>query len=234
MKRTLKIVLASAGLALALTACGAPATSSQPAANATSSQPAADAAPAPGGGGQSMRRPGVMGQITAISGGSLTVQGQQGTTTVTLTDSTQVVKQASLDLASVPVGATIIAMGAQDGASFTAQQIRIGTADASAAGQGGNGPGGGPPPSDGTAQPAPPGASQLQGTVASVADNTISVTAADGSSITVSLASGGQITQQAAGSAADLTVGAWVMAQGEQADTALTATRVEVVPAMSQ
>ncbi len=269
MQRMIRHAIIVSGFALALAGCGggdqpandaAAAANNQPAAAQAAVQPVANngtpQAPVnggPGNGGPQGMRPGVMGQVTAINGSTLTVQdARQGTTTsVTLSDSTQVYKQGTIELAAIPTGETIMARGTQDGDAFTADQIRVGA---------GGGPGAGGPPTGGdpgqdqqppqgnSVQPpqgAPgngaaggPGAGgpggMLFGTVTAVASDALTVQAQDGTTVQVKLATNGAVTQQVQGAASDITTGVQIMAVGDTTDSGITATMIQVMPAVAQ
>jgi hypothetical protein len=202
-----------------------------------------------------------MGQVVSIDGTTMVVKGQGGQgadITVTLNDSTKITKQATVDIASVPTGETVTAMGVQEGDVFTATQVRVGATANAGAGPNGTpqagGPGGdqqgqqgGTPPSGGQGDAAQQGGQggqggqgqigggqRISGTVESVADGVLTVKIADGTSIQVHLAENGQVTQQVAGTQADITVGAQVMVVGAQTDSAVTATQVNVMPAAAK
>lgn len=276
MKRLIGKMIVTSGIVVALAGCGSSASSgptqsnSAPAAAAAtttwttapdsagqgapadaSGQPApADSQQASGGGGQG--GPGVMGQVVSIDGTTMVVKGQgdQGADiTVTLNDSTKISKQTTVDIASVPVGESVTAMGVQEGNVFTATQIRIG-ATTDAGGPGGRGAGGTPqaggpgadqqggtPPAGGADQQGQAGGNRgqrLSGTVEALADGTLTVKTTDGTSILVRLAENGQVTQQVDGTQADITVGAQVMVVGAQTDSAVTATQISVMPATTK
>lgn len=198
--------------------------------------------------------PGLMGAITAVDGATITVtdQRQQRATLVTLTAETQLLKQVTIDLAAVSVGETISAFGSQEGESFVAQQVQIGvTTGPGNGGLGMGGPGGMTPP-DGRQAPgteangdraadAPGGGpagmpgdrgARLTGTVTQVAAGIITVQTTDGATVQVTLASDGQITQQVAGTSADLTTGLQVMVMGEQTATGITAQQIQLLTGM--
>lgn len=198
--------------------------------------------------------PGLMGTITAVDGATITVtdQRQQSATLVTLTAETQLLKQVTIDLAAVPVGETLSAFGSQEGESFVAQQVQIGvTTGPGNGGPGMGGPGGMTPP-DGMQAPnteanadraagAPGGGpggmpgdrgERLTGTVTQVAAGIITVQTTDGATVQVTLASDGQITQQVAGTSADLTTGLQVMVMGEQTETGITAQQIQLMTGM--
>ncbi|NTU79180.1 MAG: hypothetical protein HGA45_07225 [Chloroflexales bacterium] len=250
----MRILIASAGLTLILTACGASASSPSAtttgsvaasqsgaaAAPAAADAPAAD--PAAQRGRPPLGMPGVMGEISAVEGNTLTVSGQdQQTATVELTDSTMITKQLTITLSDILVGDTLMAVGTQDGDVLTATEIRVGDMGA---GPGGDGPAAGAPPAGG--QPGGPGGQpgagpdgapqpgdRLVGTVETIASDTITVTTQDGTSVQVKLASDGQVRTQAEATTADLTVGTWVIVGGDQSDTAIVAVQIQIVPAMA-
>lgn len=263
MKRTIGKIIVGGGLVLALAACGAntqtgsttgnaaPAANAAPTAaantNSSATTPPAtgNAAPngAPGTNGQG-RMPGVLGTVVAVNGSTLTLQDQrqQSTTTVDLTSSTQIFKQAKVDLASVSVGKQISAMGTLDGDVFTATQIRLGMAGgAGMMGGGRNGsgqPGGNAPATgqapNGTAQTGPGRGNRLFGTVEQVSGDTITVKTMDGTTTQVKLASNGQITEQVAGAATDITANERIAVVGEQNGTSITALQIDILSAMTQ
>lgn len=214
------------------------------------SNPTAGAgAPAGRGGNQRRGMPGVFGKVVSVNGSTITIQDQrqQNTTTVDLTDSTRIFKQTSIDLAKVPVGQSISAVGTKDGDVFTATQVRIGMVGGAGM-RGGNGPGGaGRPQPNGTAQPGqgrpqPNGTPQagrgpgnrLFGVVDQVSGDTITVKTGDGSTTQLKLAANGQVTQQVAGTSADITANEQVAVMGQQNGTTVTASQVDILPAMMQ
>jgi preprotein translocase subunit YajC len=257
MKRTIKRMIIAGGIAVTLTGCGVGASNagaSNGAAVLASSgnPPDANAQPgaAPANNGQAPFGPGISGKVTSVNGDTLTVQDQrqQSTVTVKLTDSTQVFKRTSIALSSVPTGETVSAFGVQDGDVFTATRVTVGAT----AGQGGFGPGGagqpgGTPPAggnggqpqggqrqaSGTAQPGRGPGGRIFGTVEQVSADALTVKTASGTTMQVRLATDGQVTQQVAGTKADITTGSqiMVMSTGQQGDTTVTATRVEVLAA---
>jgi hypothetical protein len=187
---------------------------------------------------------------------------QQSTVTVILTDNTQVFKQTTIALADVSVGETLSALGNLNDDVFTAAQIRIGVEAAptdmpqpNGVGQpGGNPPdsgqvpsgeqppAGGQPPADGQppsgAQPsangqARPNGQLLFGTVTAVSSDALTIKTASGSTVQVQLGANGQMTRQVAGTSADIVTGVQIMARGEQSNATITATRIDIMPALS-
>lgn len=254
MKQKLRTVVAISGLALVLSACGGQeATSAAAAPGAVS-----DVAPAvqvvnnnlPE---QGSGAPGVMGQVIKVNGSTITVQDRrQGTeTSVVVTSNTKIYKEGATDLASVPTGETIMAMGEQNGDTFTATQVRVGAMNGPGRGLGGaplqGGPGSGDQPPAGAQPPAdgqqpPSGANggpplggapggMLAGTVKSASADGLTVETADGNTVQVVLAAGGQVTQQVEGSLADVTAGATIMAMGTVDGSTMTAAQIMIMPA---
>ncbi|MFN8466913.1 MAG: hypothetical protein U0X20_15275 [Caldilineaceae bacterium] len=261
MKQMLRTAVVVGGLALALSACGGqeatPAAAAPAAAN--------DAAPpvqvvnasqgASGSGAPAATRPGVMGQVVKVDGSTITVKDQrQGNeTSVVVTSDTKIYKESTVDLASVPTGQTVMAMGEQNGTTFTATQVRVGATGGPGGGPGGAPPQGGPgagnqppagdqPPAGGQQPPngangGPPagGASGavLAGTVKSASADSLTVETADGQTVQVVLASGGQVTQQVAGALSDITAGTAIMAMGTAGGSTVTAAQIMIIPAVS-
>jgi hypothetical protein len=203
--------------------------------------------------------PGATGQVVSVSGSTITLQDprQSGTTTVELTGSTQIFKQATIAVANVPVGESVNAVGTQEGDTFTATLVRVGApgaADVAGASggngprgggqaggaprQGGNGSGGGQSQANGAGQssrnPGAAPAARVAGTVEQVTGDTIAVKASAGTTAQVRLAQNGRVTQQVAGTVADITPGVRIVVAGDRHDTTVTATRVEVMPASQQ
>jgi hypothetical protein len=228
--RVLRNLLLAAGIAAALAGCG---------------QDAATEQAGPPAGGPGGARPGATGQVVSVDGSRLVLKDQrQGADiTITLNESTQVFKQATVTLDQLAAGETIIATGALEGDVFVASSVRVG--------QAGGFPGGGPgrngqaPPGDGTARPPaggtpqPPrdGAAQpgrgpgerLTGTLEKVAGDTLTVKTADGATVQARLAADARIMKSVAGALSDLAAGAQVMVTGEQNGDALVAARVEIM-----
>jgi hypothetical protein len=211
----------------------------------------AEAAPpgaAPVANDQAPMAPGVLGTVLAVDGSAITVQDsrQQSNATVTLTDNTQIFKQATIAMTDVAVGESLTAMGSLNDDVFTAAQIRIGVeaAPADAAGgisrpNGGGQPGGNPPdggqppaggqPPSGNHDQARPAGQPLFGTVTAVSSDALTVETTSGSTVQVQLAANGQMTRQVAGTSADIVAGVQIMARGEQSDATITATRIDII-----
>lgn len=168
MKRTLSSIILASSLALGVSAYGATSLTKIANANAapvtTISQQATTTQdttnsplPPPVRGG----RPGAFGKVTAVNGTTLTVEDprQQSTTTVTLTASTTISKEATLALGDVAVGETINAFGVQASDVFTATQVRVGQGGEF----GGHGHGGPPPAAAAQGQSSQGAGQQAQG-----------------------------------------------------------------------
>ncbi|MFN8470005.1 MAG: hypothetical protein U0X20_30910 [Caldilineaceae bacterium] len=253
MKKTLRTVFAISGLALVLSACGGqeatPAAAGAAAANdaAPTAQVVNNSQPAQGSNAPAGMAPGVMGQVVQVDGSTITLQDQrQGTeTSVVVASDTKIYKEGAVDLAAVPTGETVMAVGEQNGDTFTATQVRVGAMNGPGGGPGGVPPQGGPgsgdqppadgqqPPSGGNGGPPPSGApgGMLAGTVKSASAAGLTVETADGNTVQVVLADGGQVTQQVEGSLADVTAGATIMVVGTADSSAVTAAQIMIMPA---
>lgn len=267
MNYRLSTILVVSSLALALSGCGRNADVVQtapmaPAANSTPAANSAPANPAPSGdnaatngvaqvANTSPGTPGLMGTVTAVDGTTIAVedQRQQSTTTLTLTDSTQILKQTTIDLASIPVGETVSAFGTQEAETFIAQQVQVGAAVGFDNREPAGGPNGGTPPTEGmpTGGGQPPagapgggsggrgpagGGAWLAGTVTQVTERAITVATADETSVQLQLAENGRVTQQLLGSSADLTTGVQVMVMSDQSGAPESATQIQIMSAM--
>jgi len=251
VKRVLTMIVLVSGLVLALAACGVGGQSSSADSSGTNGGSAATdtSGSTTGSGGsagtattRSPRTPGVIGVVQSVNGSTITVQSRsQQTMTVNLTSSTQISKQASIQLSAIPSGASITATGAQNGTIFTATQIRVLPGNAQNGQNGGQGFAGAPQRGQGNGGQNPartttarPPATRIFGTVQQISNNTLTVQTAAGATLQVQLAANGQVLQQASATAADITNGERISALGTMSGTTLTATRVDIVPAAPQ
>ncbi|MBF4162799.1 DUF5666 domain-containing protein [Nocardioides acrostichi] len=101
-RSTLALVALSPALALALAACGGGETAADTGATSTTS-----AAPSGGPGSGSGMQPGTSGEIAAVSGHTLQVQGASAQVAVSWTAQTTFTQQTSADLADVEVGSCV-------------------------------------------------------------------------------------------------------------------------------
>jgi preprotein translocase subunit YajC len=149
--------------------------------------------------------------------------------TVEVTADTTIRKQVSQTLADIKPGATVFALGQQNGAVVQARQIRLGVTPGAGRPNGGNGRQGG----NGTPRPAtaPGGVTVVAGTVDSVSGDTVTVKSATGTSVQVQLLANGQVTAQENGTIADITAGKFLVAVGPQQGTTVTASTVNVTDA---
>ena len=250
MKQTLGTMFIAAALATALAGCGA--IGAAPADGAQGDGAAPAGAPAnPGQAGNGRMGPGVMGQVVSVDGSTLVLQNQRGqdqsTVNVALVDSTEILKQVAIQIGQVPVGELVSATGSQDGDVFTATWVQVG--QAAGMGPGGARPDGAPPQGDAPPQggdqsndrqpPADGGPGQgrgdrVAGTVTQVSDDTITIKTSSDATVQVRLADGAQILQQVAGARADLMPGTQVMVTGDQTDSTVNASRIVIVPVMTQ
>ena len=67
-----------------------------------------------------------------------------------------------------------------------------------------------------------------------VSGDKLTVETASGSTVQVQLDANGQMTRQVAGTSADITPNVQIMARGEQSDATITATQIDIIPALSQ
>ncbi|WP_293332123.1 DUF5666 domain-containing protein [Mycobacterium sp.] len=242
MKATRLALVAIAGAtALSVAACGNSntATPSQPASptSSTSAQaqpPSSSPSETTGPGGTDR----VTGLIASVAGDSIQVTEQSGTGTVNFTTSTKVNELTSAGLQDVTVGSCVGIKPTKDspqsGGTVTAEGVRITPAvDGKCAGpkqppagetppdSPPGGPGGGPPP-------GPP----VQGTVASVAGNTITVNATDGTSTTVTVTDKTRYSKEGVTNSQAIAAGKCITAEGTQGNGgALQATEINLRPA---
>lgn len=256
MKHHLMVPVAVAVLALSLTACGGDDTATDAAAETSSGsgqsgQPgsAPSGAPegeAPGG----MGFPGANGEVAAVQGDVVQVQGMQGQVAVTLTGSTTITTQVAGSLDDVEVGSCVVVVGAasddseddSEDDSGPATSVRISDpVDGDCAGGFAGGPGGerpsGAPSEMPTDMPSdmpsdlPDGAGGpgsrgglVVGEVTAVDDAGFTV-----GEETVEVDDSTTFTASVDGTASDVKVGRCVSAQGETDDTgAVTADTVSV------
>jgi hypothetical protein len=162
--RTLLLAVIVAG-SLGLSACQSGQSTPQGSVPAT---PAASASGAPANSArpQGTRGAGMptMGTVQHVAGPQLTVQTQNGTTNVTLTDSTTISRQETGTLADVTVGATVTVSGQNQGKALVADTVQIGSETAFTFGPGGaGGQQGGPQGGQARVPQANSGATEQQG-----------------------------------------------------------------------
>ena len=248
MKRVITTTIAAGSLAMALAAAAvtqpglaAAASSSSTVSNVSAvASPTAQAGVAQSGtaaqaASAGQRKPGVSGQVTAVSGNTLTVQDQRQQTavSVTMTDTTQVFKQSTVDSSSLKTGVTISASGSTQNGVFTATKVQLGVT--SSPSERSSAPSTTAPstttPSTTTAPSGKKAGNRVSGTVTQVSGSTITVQAADGTTTQVQLGTSATITERVAATKADITTGTRISVRGTMASNVVTATSIDILPA---
>lgn len=240
LSRVLRGSACTAVLVVSLAACGGSDTADEtaddtPADTAAAADPAAGqpGAAAGSGGAPGGGMPGASGEIAAVSGKTLQVQGDSGQVAVTWTGSTAFTEQVDGTLADVTVGSCVMVTSEEDAAA-TAVRITAATDDGCTGGFGG-GPGGGERPTDMPSDMPPEmptdrsgGFGGAFGEVAAVAADGFTVQSMDDEvEVTVDAATSYSTTAEADAGAAS--VGRCAIAIGEADDTgAVTATRISL------
>jgi hypothetical protein len=228
-------VLALAGATtLSLAACGTsnnatPTQSGSPTTTAAPTQAAPTQAAHPPR--RPLRRPagavrGSPGLIASVAGDAIQVTQQNGTATVDFTSSTQVSEVTSAGLPDVTAGSCITVRPTRDnpqnGGAITAGMVRISPA------ANGQCPQPNQPPAGGSGTPRHPG---IQGTVASVAGNTITVNTTNPGQTTVTVSDRTRYSKEAAADSQAIAQGKCIAAQGTEGSGALQATTISLRPA---
>jgi hypothetical protein len=165
----------------------------------------------------------VSGLIASVAGNAAQVNQQSGTATVDFTDSTKVTEVTSATLTDVAAG-SCVSVRSKDG-NQTATSVRISPA------AGGNcAPAKGPAPS-GTPTTGPGKHAPVQGTVASVAGNTITINTAAGAPQTVTVTDKTKYTKEAAATSQAIAAGKCITAKGGENGGVLQATTISLRPA---
>jgi hypothetical protein len=212
-------------VALALAACGSPAS-------------AAKTSPSPSG--NNALRNGASGQLVQVSGETLIITGPNGDTTVTVAASTTYTKTSIATLADILKGTCIVANGQKDPTSgaVTATNVRLSPKTASACAAPSFGPGAGPgatPPAGASPRPTPSGqanAAFVAGEVTAVSGTSVTVKTAASGNQTISVAAAATITATADVTIAALQNGQCLRANGTtDAAGNVQATSVTITPA---
>lgn len=214
MSTRFAILVIAGAAALSVSACGSsdgsrpaastPSTTSA-AATPTTSPPAPTSAPPKG-------EAHVRGAIASVTGSTIAVTQQNGTAKVDFTESTKVTEVTAAALTDVTTGSCISVRSKDSGGQpVTAAAIRVSPAVNGAC-----------PPATSTGKHAP-----LQGTVASVAGNTITVTAA-GAPQTVTVTDKTRYTKETVTTSQAIAQGKCIAAQGSQAGDVLQATTISL------
>lgn len=198
----------------------------------------------PGGG--DFRAMGAAGTVTAIDGGTLSVEGQDGAeTTVKATDDTTVTKTSDGELGDLAVGDNVLVVGETDGDAVAAQSItdngdqelslggRPGAPDGQAPPEGqmpnGSVPDGQAPPDGGQGFPGGgPGGMPTAGEITKIDGETITIKTVDGSVVTVTTSDDTTVSVTETIEVGDIEVGDTISAMGETADDVVTAQTIRV------
>jgi hypothetical protein len=203
--------------ALSLAACGSSSTPSAGSSAAGSSSPSS-ASPAPGGAPGGKDR--VSGLVNSVSGGTVSITGKDGAATVDITAATRITQLGPGQLTDVTAGECVAVRpvkGNDTGNAVTAANVLVGQAGNAQCGQKG-----------GKREHG------INGTVASVNGNTITVTDADNAQITVTVTPDTRYTKSSSADAKALTAGMCLGARGtKDGNGALQATFAMVRPAVN-
>ncbi|WP_263997768.1 DUF5666 domain-containing protein [Mycobacterium yunnanensis] len=196
--------------ALSLAACGS-STTTGASVTAASGAPSTSTTPAPAAKAR------VAGLITSVSGGTVTVNGPKGPTTVDVTPSTRVTRTTPGQLAGVTVGECVVARPAKNGGTpptITAASVAYGTAE--------------------NAQCSHPGTTTdhraVVGTVASVDANTIAVTSTNAAAGSVTVTPTTRYMARSDATPSVIAVGQCLTARGTSDASGLQAQDVAVRP----
>ncbi len=210
----------------------APAQNPQPGAPQQPGQNPGGGQPGPFGG------PGVSGTVKNVSGSTIQLSAQDGSTVTVKTDSnTMFQKTVTGTLADIQVGARITVVGEQSSGTTTARTIQVMSAGGNPpgtppAGSGQPAPGGTPPapggapPSQGGGQPG--GMPGLGGTVKSVSGNTIQLTGFDGSTTTVKVDDKTTIQKTASATLADIQANTQITVVGDSSGGTIAARMIRL------
>jgi len=187
------------------------------------------------------------GTVERVDGDRIEVQTRDGTSkTVQLVPNGKIRNLVAITAADIKAGETMMAVGAQNGDVFQAQNVMIGGDTLQLQGPGGapsggagsgpdqapinepiGGPAGGPAGADGQDVQVP---EPVLGTVEQVAGDTITMKGPGGQSETVQLAANAQITRQVEVKLADLKPGTSIVAFGSTKGDMFQAISVQVDP----
>jgi hypothetical protein len=192
-------------------------------AGASGGAAAAKASPSPGRGAN-----GVVGQVSQVASGKLTVDDQSGSVTVTYDSSTSVLQSGSGTLAEAIPGTCVVATGTTDASgTVTARTFQVqlnmgGNCTPPAGLGGGQGAGGGSPrpgrgsPSPGAGGGPPANFAMVRGKLTNVSGSTMTVQPQTGNPVTVTVSSSTTVTRLVTSSSARLAVGECVTANGQR------------------
>jgi hypothetical protein len=192
-------------------------------AGASGGAAAAKTSPSPGRGAN-----GVVGQVSQVASGKLTVDDQSGSVTVTYDSGTSVLQSGSGTLAEAIPGTCVVATGTTDASgTVTARTFQVqlnmgGNCTPPAGLGGGQGAGGGSPrpgrgsPSPGAGGGPPANFAMVRGKLTNVSGSTMTVQPQTGNPVTVTVSSSTTVTRLVTSSSARLAVGECVTANGQR------------------
>ena len=213
--------------------------------SATASSNSAKTSPSPGRGNFN----GAAGQLTKLTGSSMTISDQAGTVTVSYDSSTSVLQSGTGSMTDIAAGVCVTANGDREAnGSVTATGVQVmlnmnGNCNQPAAGFGngnGQGPGGASPRPSGSpraGRPTPsPGATPanlafVRGKVSSVSGTTVTVEQDTGGPVTVTVPSTARITRTVSSTTARLAVGECIAATGQRDSSGAVKARAIVISA---
>jgi Domain of unknown function (DUF5666) len=194
-------------------------------AGASGGAAAAKTSPSPGRAGLGN---GVVGQVSQVASGKLTVDDQSGSVTVTYDSSTSVLQSGSGTLTEAIPGTCVVATGTTDASgTVTARTFQVqlnmgGNCTPPAGLGGGQGAGGGSPrpgrgsPSPGAGGGPPANFANVRGKLTNVSGSTMTVQPQTGNPVTVVVSSTTTVTRLVTSSSARLAVGECVSANGQR------------------
>jgi hypothetical protein len=236
----LALIAVTGATALSVAACGSSNTASPTSSPSTGASSASPNAAAPSTSSAPTPTPGkpeahVSGLIASVSGNAAQITQGNGNATVDFTGSTTVTEVTLAAFSDVTTGNCVSVRPAHDesqgGQSVTAASVRISPAVNGQCPEGrpsGNGPGPTPPSSS----PMPPKHPGVQGTVGSVAGNSITVNGTDGSATSVTVTDKTRYAKQVGSDTQAIAQGKCMTALGTQDGSgALQATTIKLRPA---
>jgi len=173
---------------------------------------------------------GVVGQVSQVGSGKMTVDQQSGSVTVTYDSSTSVLQAGAGSITEAVPGTCVVATGTTDASgALTARTFQVqlnmnGNCTPPAGVGGGQGPGAGafsPRPGRGSPSPGPGGGppanlAMVRGRLTNVSGSTLTVQPETGSPVTVMVSSSTTVTRLVTSSSARLAVGECVTANGQR------------------
>lgn len=219
------IIVVGVAAAAVLAGCGSIGSSA-----GASGAAAARTSPSPGRGAFANA---VVGQVSKVANGKLTVDQQNASATVTYDSSTSVLQSGAGTLSEAVPGTCVVATGTMDAGVVTARTFQVqlnmngnctppaGVGGGQGNGGGGQGNGGGQRPGRGSPSPGAGGAppanfAMVRGKLTNVSGSTMTVQPDTGSPVTVVVNSSTTVTRLVTSSSARLAVGECVTATGQR------------------